>query len=75
MFKMASHDNSKIKNIEVEKLLSEFDGITENLIVVDKLKKVSCILNTNAFEMGVLGRNNEEGEIDTISLRVGFKFY
>lgn len=69
MLNMASHDNEKIKNIEVEKLLNEFEELVDNQIVVEKLKKISCILNTNAFELGVLGQM-ENVENSPISLRV-----
>lgn len=69
MLNMASHDNEKIKSIEVEKLLNEFGGLVDNTCVVDKLKNISCILNTNAFELGVIGHNSN-GQNSIISLRV-----
>lgn len=54
----------------VEKLLNEFEGLVEDHILVEKLKKISCILNTNAFEIGVLGHNDDNGANSPISLRV-----
>jgi hypothetical protein len=69
---MAAHDNDKIKCIEVEKLLNEFVGLSENTNVVEKLKRISCVLNTNAFELGVIGHSDDATNGDeTISLRVG----
>lgn len=68
MLKMCAHDNEKIKCMEVENFLNEFSGLNENLYLVEKFKKISCILNTNAFELGVVARN-ESDEDSTVSLR------
>lgn len=53
MLMMACHENSRIQNMEVEKILDEFDGLTEDSEKVGELKKISSILNTNAFEVGL----------------------
>lgn len=53
MLMMACHENSSIQNIEIEKILDEFDGLTEDSEEVKKLKKISSVLNTNAFELGL----------------------
>lgn len=53
MLMMACHENSTIQNMEVEKILDEFDGLTEDSEEVIRLKKISSILNTNAFELGL----------------------
>lgn len=64
MFMMACHENTKVQNMEVDKILDEFDGLTEESEVVKELKRISSILNTNAFELGV-------AHDSTLSLRVG----
>ncbi|XP_070500302.1 SET domain-containing protein SmydA-8-like [Chironomus tepperi] len=53
MFMMACHENTSVQNMEVEKILVEFDGLSEDSEIVNKLKKISSILNTNAFEVGL----------------------
>lgn len=65
---MASHENTKNTGIEVDKLLGEFTEMKED--VAEKLKKISCVLNTNAFEMGIFGPEGVEKESSPISLRV-----
>ncbi|KAL7038669.1 hypothetical protein ACKWTF_009650 [Chironomus riparius] len=50
---MACHENSSVQNMEVEKILDEFDELTADSEIVQKLKKISSILNTNAFEVGL----------------------
>lgn len=53
MLSMACHDNSAQQNIEVEKILDEFEELTPDCDTVQRLKKISSVLNTNAFEVGV----------------------
>lgn len=53
MLMMACHDNTSVQNMEVEKILDEFDELSEDSEIVKKLKKISSILNTNAFEVGL----------------------
>jgi hypothetical protein len=67
MLMMACHENSDIQNKEVDKILDEFDGLTEDSEEVTKLKKISSILNTNAFELGL---SHDEQPEHGISLRV-----
>ncbi|KAG5680405.1 hypothetical protein PVAND_009914 [Polypedilum vanderplanki] len=50
---MACHENSDIQNIEVEKILDEFEALTADSEEVSRLKRISSILNTNAFELGL----------------------
>lgn len=67
MFMMACHENTSIQNMEVEKILDEFDELTEESEIVTKLKKISSILNTNAFEVSL----PQDSQPDSgISLRV-----
>lgn len=67
MFMMACHDNTAQQNMEVEKILDEFEGLTGDCETVESLKKISSVLNTNAFEVGIA----QDSEPDhTISLRV-----
>lgn len=67
MFMMACHDNSQLQNMEVEKILDEFQGLTADCETVQKLKKISSVLNTNAFEVGIAFDAEPE---HNISLRV-----
>lgn len=67
MFMMACHDNSQLQNMEVEKILDEFEGLTADCEVVQTLKRISSVLNTNAFEVGVAFDSEPE---HNISLRV-----
>lgn len=67
MFMMACHANSNIQNLEVEKILSEFKELTADCETVMTLKKISSVLNTNAFEVGI---PFESGTEQSISLRV-----
>lgn len=67
MFMMARHENTSIQNIEVEKILDEFDSLTADCETVETLKRISSVLNTNAFEVGVAFDYNAE---NNISLRV-----
>lgn len=53
MFMMACHDNSAQQNLEVEKILDEFEGLTGDCETVLMLKRISSVLNTNAFEVGI----------------------
>lgn len=68
LLNMACHDNKNNKSFEVEKLLEEFEGLVEQTSVVDKLKKISSILNTNSFEVEVIDQDNDENA--KLSLRV-----
>lgn len=70
MFMMACHDNSVQQNMEVEKILDEFEELTADCETVKKLKKISSILNTNAFEVGIAFDSQPE---HNISLRVSNK--
>lgn len=67
MLMMACHDNSAVQNIEVEKILDEFESLTPDCETVLRLKKISSVLNTNAFEVGVAFNADSE---HNISLRV-----
>lgn len=67
MFMMACHDNTQQQNIEVEKILDEFDGLTGDCETVQTLKRISSVLNTNAFEVGIAFDSQNE---HNISLRV-----
>jgi hypothetical protein len=67
MLMMACHDNSTQQNLEVEKILDEFEGLTGESEVVKSLKKISSVLNTNAFEVGIAFDAQPE---HNISLRV-----
>lgn len=67
MFMMACHVNSQLQNMEVEKILDEFEGLTAESDVVQTLKRISSVLNTNAFEVGVAFDAQPE---HNISLRV-----
>ena len=69
MHMMACHENTAVQNIEVEKIIDEFDGLSEDSEIVNKLKKISSILNTNAFELGLPHDSQPE---HGISLRVRF---
>lgn len=64
---MARHENTTIQGIEVEKILDEFDALTADCETVQTLKRISSVLNTNAFEVGVAFDYNPE---HNISLRV-----
>lgn len=67
MFMMACHVNTNIQNMEVDKILEEFDLLTTDCETVEKLKKISSVLNTNAFEVGVSSDSDPD---HNISLRV-----
>lgn len=67
MFMMACHDSTAQQNMEVEKILDEFEGLTMDCETVQTLKKISSVLNTNAFEVGVVFDSEPE---HNISLRV-----
>lgn len=67
MFMMACHDSTAQQNMEVEKILDEFEGLTADCEIVQTLKKISSVLNTNAFEVGVAFDSEPE---HNISLRV-----
>jgi hypothetical protein len=67
MFMMACHENTTVQNMEVEKILDEFDGLTADSELVTQLKKISSILNTNAFELGLAHDSQPE---HALSLRV-----
>lgn len=67
MFMMACHDNTAQQSIEVEKILDDFEGLTGDCETVQTLKKISSVLNTNAFEVGVAYDTEPE---HNISLRV-----
>lgn len=66
---MACHENSSVQNMEVEKILDEFDELTADSEIVQKLKKISSILNTNAFEVGLPHDSQPD---HGISLRVSY---
>jgi hypothetical protein len=53
----------------VNKILDEFDGLTEESDVVKTLKKISSVLNTNAFELGIASEDSG------LSLRVSIKMH
>ncbi|CAO1397800.1 unnamed protein product [Diamesa hyperborea] len=53
MHMMACHENGNIQNMEVDKILDEFDGLTAECETIQELKKISAVLNTNAFEVGI----------------------
>lgn len=67
MFMMACHDNSTQQNLEVDRIIDEFEGLTADCETVQKLKKISSVLNTNAFEVGIAFDAQQE---HNISLRV-----
>lgn len=68
MLMMACHENTALQNLEVEKILDEFDALTADSDVVTQLKKISSILNTNAFELGL--PHDDKVPEHGISLRV-----
>jgi hypothetical protein len=70
MHMMACHDNSTQQNLEVDRIIDEFEGLTADCDTVQRLKKISSILNTNAFEVGIAFDAKQE---NTISLRVSRK--
>jgi hypothetical protein len=70
MYMMAKHDNTAQQNLEVEKMLHEFNNLTPECDTVLQLKNISSILNTNAFEVGVAFDNNSS---NIVSLRVSIK--
>lgn len=70
MYMMAKHDNTAQQNLEVEKMLNQFDDLTPECETVVKLKNISSILNTNAFEVGV---SFDSKPSNIISLRVSRK--
>jgi hypothetical protein len=70
MLMMACHDNSTQQNIEVDRIVDEFEGMTLECDIIQKLKKISSILNTNAFEVGIAFDAEQE---HNISLRVSKK--
>lgn len=70
MHMMAKHDNIAQQNLEVEKMLSEFKDLTPECETVEKLKNISSILNTNAFEVSVAYDSRAS---NMISLRVSSK--
>ncbi|CRL02052.1 CLUMA_CG015278, isoform A [Clunio marinus] len=67
MFMMASHENSSQQNLEVEKIINEFESLTADCVTIRTLKKISSVLNTNAFEVGIAF--NDSGPEHNISLR------
>lgn len=64
---MACHDNSTQQSSEVDKVIDEFEALTADCETVQKLKKISSILNTNAFEVGIAFDAEKD---HNISLRV-----
>lgn len=64
---MACHQHATVQNIEVEKILNEFEDLKAESDIVIELKKISSILNTNAFELSILSSNDS-----ILSLRVSF---
>lgn len=66
MFMMARHENTTIQGIEVEKILDEFESLTEDCETFQTLKRISSVLNTNAFAFDSNPENN-------ISLRVSIQ--
>lgn len=50
---MECHENCTIQNLEVEKVLEEFEKLTSDCETVNELKRISSVLNTNAFEVGI----------------------
>lgn len=68
MFMMACHENSVIQNMEVDKILEEFENLTEDSETVRNLKRISSVLNTNAFEVSSCSDSQLENK--NISLRV-----
>lgn len=69
MYMMASHQHETVQNIEVERILNEFEDLNAESDIVIELKKISSILNTNAFELSILNSNDS-----IISLRVSTNF-
>lgn len=67
---MACHQNSTLQNVEVDKILSEFEFLQKDSDIIENLKKVSCVLNTNAFEISILNSNDSK-----LSLRVSKIYY
>ena len=67
MLMMACHDNCAQQNLEVDRIIDEFETLTLDCEIVQRLKKISSILNTNAFEVGIAFDANQE---NNISLRV-----
>ena len=65
MYMMASHQHATLQNIEVERILNEFEDLNDKSDIVMELKKISSILNTNAFELSILNSNDS-----IVSLRV-----
>jgi hypothetical protein len=70
MLMMACHDNSTQQNLEVDRIIDEFEELTADSDIVQRLKKISAILNTNAFEVGIAFDAKQE---NNISLRVSRK--
>ena len=78
MLHMASHDEAKVENLEVQRLLEEFKGgaASQSAEIIDKLKIISNIVNTNAFELGVkTSSEKDNSENAVISLRVKISFF
>lgn len=73
MMMMACHNNTDQQNLEVERILDEFEYLNSEPETVDKLKKISSILNTNAFEVGIATDHNDVEPLHNISLRVSIK--
>lgn len=67
MFMMAKHDNSTQQNLEVDKMQAEFNDLAPDSETIKKLKDISSILNTNAFEVGIA---HESKPVNIVSLRV-----
>lgn len=67
MMMMAKHDNSSMQNIEVDKMIAEFNELPPDSATVKRLKDISSILNTNAFEVGIA---HDSMPKEIVSLRV-----
>lgn len=61
---MECHENTQVQNMEVDKIVGEFGEL--NCDTVSRLKKISSVLNTNAFEVSIVSDHKHE---NVISLR------
>jgi hypothetical protein len=61
---MECHQNTTVQNLEIDKILNEFECLQSDSDVVQELKRNSSVLNTNAFEASILNSDEE-----SISLR------
>lgn len=72
MLMMAKHDNSTMQNLEVDKMITEFNDLSSDCDTVKRLKDISAILNTNAFEVGIA---HDLAPREIVSLRVSVAYF